>query len=423
MSNYPLDPYGTLPSNLIQNEQHTVTATNSKDYHLIVPKLTPFFAKDISLEFLETGTNLPVPLVKDKDYYLSHLFKAGTEALGQLVYGSITLNNPNRTGIIILKQYRYIGGESPIDHATIIQRILQKTNNPRITFWEEIQDKPEFYPPKLHTHVIQDLTGFNEVVEALLSITQSIREKDKDCCFTPAEIRTGIIEEVLKLLKPETTAAVKEALTTIHLNPSDLTNELKLFIENTIRNLNQSNSPTDTSALELLIEKNKQKIAVLESILNTDVPNQKTAVETVLADHITRITNLEKRPTTSGSGVDISQLETLVDNAVKLNLQSFNTQIQSLINKNTDQDNKINGLKEDLEKKHRLMAAILNKLFFNKQPKPEDRVLVEDYINTHFSGELKLIKELIPVSKLSSNIIEVKDDGIYVSGDNCTKKP
>lgn len=168
---YPFDATGILQTNRILDEQHAVTENNFRNYYFIVPKFSPFFADNISIVHSFQGVNRQ--LVENVDYYCALMFIGATRATGKPVYGAITLNNLNTSGIISIT-YNTIGGNWNVDQQYIIEQIAEKAYNPRTASWEQIVGTPETFPPIPHQWELVDLVGLTDVVDRLSLIEQAI---------------------------------------------------------------------------------------------------------------------------------------------------------------------------------------------------------------------------------------------------------
>lgn len=171
ITSYPLDATGILQTNRILDEQHAVTENNFRDYYFIVPKFAPFFADNISIIHSYQGQTRQ--LVENVDYYCALMFIGATRAIGKPIYGAITLNNLNTSGIVSIS-YNTIGGKWIVDQNYIVEQVVEKAYNPRTVSWEQIIGTPETFPPIPHEWELVDLVGLSEVVNSLSSIEEAI---------------------------------------------------------------------------------------------------------------------------------------------------------------------------------------------------------------------------------------------------------
>lgn len=170
---YPFDPTGALLSNKIVGEQQVITAANFRDYHFLVPKLAPFFAESLVVQFRATDNSVRT-LVEGVDYYITHQFIAASRACAKPVYGSISLLDTQLAGVVTLG-YQTLGGIWTQDDQAIAEILADQLNNPRITAWDVVVDMPVSFPVIDHEWDLVDLVGASEVVEALDGIGDALR--------------------------------------------------------------------------------------------------------------------------------------------------------------------------------------------------------------------------------------------------------
>lgn len=168
---YPFDPTGMLLSNKIIDEQHAVTENTFRDFHFIVPKFSPFFAGNLKIVHSYQGINKV--LVENTDYYCALMMVGATRAIGKPVYGAVTLNNLNTSGVLSFT-YNTLGGDWNVDQQFVVEQIAEKTYNPRTVSWEHVVGAPNVFPPIPHAWDLVDLVGETEVVDSLNGIEQAI---------------------------------------------------------------------------------------------------------------------------------------------------------------------------------------------------------------------------------------------------------
>jgi len=168
---YPFDATGILQTNRISGEQHAVTENNFRDFYFIVPKFAPFFADNITIVHSYQGINKT--LVENIDYYCALMMVGATRAIGKAVYGAVTLNNLNTSGVLSFS-YNTIGGDWNVDQQYVVEQIAEKAYNPRTVSWEHVVGAPNVFPPIPHAWDLVDLVGETEVVDSLNAIEQAI---------------------------------------------------------------------------------------------------------------------------------------------------------------------------------------------------------------------------------------------------------
>ena len=140
-TSYPFDPSGTLGSNLIQNEEQTLSLSDN-GYLFLVPFAGPFFKSTMKVVHYPGGK-----ILKDGvDYVASHYFKSASLSCAKPIYGSLTFYNKSLAGTVKL-QYQTIGGEWVTTKVKALTVVANTLLNPRVAYWEQITDLPYAFPP------------------------------------------------------------------------------------------------------------------------------------------------------------------------------------------------------------------------------------------------------------------------------------
>lgn len=168
---YPLDMSGNNPTNLIQQELHTVNEAHFKDYYFIVPNFAPFFVDNFSMSISINGVT--TPLQEDVEYSFALEYVTGTRVTGKAMYGAITLHNLNLNGILILN-YQTIGGDQVADRLEVLTLLADKAYNPRTTIWDILTNVPTALPPSPHYQDYDQFYGQEELVNKLGEIRDAI---------------------------------------------------------------------------------------------------------------------------------------------------------------------------------------------------------------------------------------------------------
>lgn len=174
-SQYPFDPHGNNPANLIQNEQIPLTKVNDPPVNMVVPAAAPFFRRDLEVRYRPPGViGDGTLMIEGVDYFLGWKFIAASRTIGEPVYGSIIFTDPNKQGSALIKKYRTLGG----DWVQTPQDILDMLNNvlfhPRVTSWDEVTPQLVAFPVVNHPHNISDLRGMEDVIAAIAEIPPAI---------------------------------------------------------------------------------------------------------------------------------------------------------------------------------------------------------------------------------------------------------
>lgn len=162
---YPFDPTGSKASNLITREQQVLSPPIAhSDYHLLIPKLAPFFSDGLIVKHQDSGRVLQ----EGVDYELTHHHRRASWAIMKPVYGSVLFLDRTLRGVIEFT-YQTLGGEWTVDGAKITSVLSSKLVEPRITTWEQIvtDSIPCEFPPIDHQWNLHDMVGMTEVKQAI----------------------------------------------------------------------------------------------------------------------------------------------------------------------------------------------------------------------------------------------------------------
>lgn len=164
---YPFDPTGQLASNLVTNEQHSVSAAQGKNLSFIVPVAAPFFSAGLVVS-RKNGLSW-VPMVEGVDYMLTHRFVEASSGTGHQIYGSISLIDRTFTGIIRLR-YQTLGGRYTLDDRSIVTDLTNSLYNVRTVTWAQIVGLPVAFGPLPHEHDYSQTAEWDDVVAKMEEI-------------------------------------------------------------------------------------------------------------------------------------------------------------------------------------------------------------------------------------------------------------
>jgi hypothetical protein len=169
---YPYDATGTLASNKIVSENHTVQPPNNiSDASFIIPRASPFFGESI---IVRTGpTEASTRLEEGVDYYLTHKFVTLSYVLARPIYGSITFINRNFTGDVFVS-YQTVGGEYVLDSYSIIEERTRSLYSVFMVTWEQVSGSFPQLPPYDHKMAGDDVVGFGAVVDSVNNLSATI---------------------------------------------------------------------------------------------------------------------------------------------------------------------------------------------------------------------------------------------------------
>lgn len=198
---YPFDPTGRASTNYIENELHTVSESNYRDYYFIVPNFAPFYVTNFSLVY-QIGNDRRV-LVENVDFNFALPYIAGIRTTGIPVYGAITLNNLDLNGLLFMS-YQCVGGDQVCDRLYVLGQLAEKLYNPRTTIWDTVTDRPDVFAPVPHQHefdrfysqadFIQAINRISDAIlmsQGLAKLTQHLLDHDNPHQVTKAQIGLG----------------------------------------------------------------------------------------------------------------------------------------------------------------------------------------------------------------------------------------
>lgn len=171
----PFDESGIAPSNLVENESHTITAINGVDHNYLVPDYAPFFAPSMVVVDKTTG----LVLKKGVDYDLSHRFLEGVSAIAKELNGSIVMLDPNITGEFILV-YQSLGGDFVTDDTKALEDGIDTLTNVLATTWEDVVGVPPAFPPTAHREPVTDINAVSEIIAQMERTTQAIAQGSRN---------------------------------------------------------------------------------------------------------------------------------------------------------------------------------------------------------------------------------------------------
>ena len=208
LQEYPYDPTGVNKDNLILDEQHSVNEANYRDYYFIVPEAAPFHITNFKARWVHNGD--VKELEEKKDFAFAIPSINGRNATGKLVYGAITIINPDIKNGIIAIDYQTIGGETIADRNYILTRIAERVYNPRLTTWENVTDKWSVYPPTEHPQDFDTFVGQKQLIDAILSIANKVTENNS---------QLGIVKHLLAIDNPHNTTKEQVGLSDVENLP------------------------------------------------------------------------------------------------------------------------------------------------------------------------------------------------------------
>lgn len=170
---YELDYTGISPANLVLNEQHTLTASNSSPHRLIVPIYAPFYLDNFTLVHVD-DLGVVTPLNENIDFNFCMPFIGATRSIGKQLYGGISIMNNSLNGQIRIATYQTIGGNWVADPTYVLAKIADMLYNPRIIVWDAVTNVQEIFPPVNHDQNFDYVFGHQDLIDALNNVASAI---------------------------------------------------------------------------------------------------------------------------------------------------------------------------------------------------------------------------------------------------------
>ena len=181
---YAEDQTGLLPANKITGERQTLSPPlEDLTFHFIIPKAGPYFRDSLVLTHIPTNRLL----IRGIDYIPGHEFQKANFELEMPrggLYLSILLYDNTLSGQVKM-DYQTIGGAWTLDENTIFEILSNRAIDPRSATYDEVNGKPEVFPPLEHNHPADDFTGVAELIIAQNGVATAIREQTNSYLMNP----------------------------------------------------------------------------------------------------------------------------------------------------------------------------------------------------------------------------------------------
>lgn len=161
---FEFDSTSINPDNLVIDEPHVL---GNRDIRSIAPLYGPIYKNNF---ILRDGVNV---LIENVDYIFAELHQEATLKIGKEVYSVILVTNTSVSSNVTIT-YQTVGGPYLNSAASIANLYEAVINDNRPVDWLNVYNKPATYPPTLHRHLLEDVYGFEPVVDALERIKNAI---------------------------------------------------------------------------------------------------------------------------------------------------------------------------------------------------------------------------------------------------------
>lgn len=169
---YPIDYTGQAASNLVVNEPQVLTVINDDPFRYFVPNFAPFYVTNFKIVG-KNATGADITLKYGIDYEFSMKYIGATRAIGQTVYGGITIINRQIQNMVYVT-YQCLGGKYSADRNYVIQTIAENNYNPRMVAWDQVTSIQETFPPTPHAQDLDTFTGLRDLIDCINSLTAKV---------------------------------------------------------------------------------------------------------------------------------------------------------------------------------------------------------------------------------------------------------
>lgn len=159
-----LDWTGKNPDNRIVGEPHTLS---NRTVRSVATLRGPFFAD--SLIVMAGG----VSLSRGRDYQLVELHQEATLKSGKEIH-SVILILKQDVGSQVEVSYQALGGHYGRNDSAIANLFETLINDERPVAWSNVFNKPTEFNPTIHRHLLDDVYGFEPIVDYLERIKRAI---------------------------------------------------------------------------------------------------------------------------------------------------------------------------------------------------------------------------------------------------------
>lgn len=163
---YPYDPTGKSPDNVVSDEPHPLAPVQGKGYSLIVPKAAPFFREDFKLVHTASGKIL----TPDVDYVFTHFVMDLSHGLQKHIYGSVTVVNQQYMGNVT-PTYQTLGGALVLHEDNFAKYAIHLLESDGAYPWDKLTDVPSEFPPSEHEVPLETTAGYDELISAIKQIS------------------------------------------------------------------------------------------------------------------------------------------------------------------------------------------------------------------------------------------------------------
>lgn len=163
--NLELDVSGQNPDNLILDEPHSLSSRPTRS---IAPDHGAFFADSF---VLRSGSSIWG--VRGQDYQIVELHQEATLRFGREICSVVLVLNQSVPSDVTIS-YQALGGPYANNDKSIANLYQSVINDNRPIDWGNVFDKPSEFTPTIHRHLLDDVYGFEPIVDYLERIKRAI---------------------------------------------------------------------------------------------------------------------------------------------------------------------------------------------------------------------------------------------------------
>lgn len=195
INKYVFDTTGVNVNNLITGEIHYIPRQRN---HAVVLKAGIFYTDSVVVTHLESGNEL----VLDVDYRILSLNEEVVQITNKSACGFLYFMVPDFYGTVSVT-YQAVGGRFESHINTIQQELATlKVADGTVSFYDII-DRPVRFPPSPHLHTVNDLYGFEDLIDAVDNLSTVVSNSDNSALsqFSMQQLATtNAINNVMGLL-------------------------------------------------------------------------------------------------------------------------------------------------------------------------------------------------------------------------------
>lgn len=201
---FELDKIGNNPDNLVVGEPHNLSSRPTRS---IAPDHGAFYANSL---VLRSGSR--VWNQRGIDYQIVELHQEATLLFGKEIASVVLVLNSEIPSEVTI-DYQALGGLYANNDKTIADLYQTVINDNRPVEWRNVFDKPTEFNPSIHRHLLDDIYGFEPVVDYLERIKRAITLGQTDVVLSILNgLLTGFKCKELPKIIPSTKIVAYDAL-------------------------------------------------------------------------------------------------------------------------------------------------------------------------------------------------------------------